>query len=91
MRVMRDPEDLRRFARQDWAAAQRGKDLYWRDWKRRHGPAAAIRMADELRKQVIAQRPDWPTEEERAEDLAAHLRLIKALDSVSGRTRRGAR
>lgn len=91
MEAVRDPEDLRRFADQDWAAAERSKELYWRDWKRKHGPAAGIRIADELRKQVLAQRPDWPSEEERLEDYRTHLRVIEALDRVPARPRRRGR
>ncbi|WP_438025636.1 hypothetical protein [Sorangium sp. So ce233] len=88
---MRNADELRRFARQGWVAAQRDKELYWRDWKRQHGPAAAIRIADELRKQVLAQKPGWPSEQERREDLATHRRVLAALDSVSPRPSRPAR
>ncbi|MDC3960786.1 hypothetical protein [Polyangium jinanense] len=42
---MHDAEELRRFARKDWAAAARGKEHSFRDWKRKHGPAAGIRIA----------------------------------------------
>ncbi|WP_438043521.1 hypothetical protein [Sorangium sp. So ce128] len=88
---MRDLDELRRFARQDWAAAQRDKELYWRDWKKQHGPAAGVRIADELRKQVLAQRPAWPSDGEREEDLATHLRVLEALDRLPPRRRRVAR
>ncbi|WP_437620337.1 hypothetical protein [Sorangium sp. So ce1151] len=88
---MRNADELRRFARQGWEAAQRDKELYWRDWKRQHGPAAGIRIADELRKQVLTQKPSWPREEERREDLATHLRVLEALDRVAARRRRPAR
>ncbi|HVK65623.1 MAG TPA: hypothetical protein VM694_14165 [Polyangium sp.] len=79
---MHDPEELRRFASQDWAAAARGKELYWRDWKKQHGPAAGIRIADELRKQVLAQKPGWPSDEERREDLETHRRVLEAFDKL---------
>jgi hypothetical protein len=65
-----------------WAAAGRDKERYWRDHKREHGPAAGIRIADELRRQVLAVRPDWPSEREREEDLATHLRVIEVLRRV---------
>jgi hypothetical protein len=84
-------EDLRLFASQDWAAAERGKDLYWRDWKRKNGPAASIRIADELRRQALAQKPDWPSEEERREDHETHLRVLAAIDLVSARRKSAAR
>jgi len=67
------------------------KDLYWRDWKKKNGLAASIRLADELRRQALAQRPDWPSEEERREDYETHLRVITALSLVSARRDKAAR
>lgn len=63
------------------------KALYWRAYKREHGEAAGIRIADELRRQVLAQRPGWPTERDRADDRAAHERVLDALEAAA--TRRG--
>src|SRR6185369_6052398 len=91
VRSVRKADELRMFTRQDWAIAERDKELYWRDWKKQHGPAAGVRIADELRKQVLAQRPAWPSDEERQEDLSTHLRVLEALDRVPPRRRRAAR
>ena len=79
---MRDPQAVRDFLERDWASAARDKELYWRDYKRTHGPAAGIRVADELRRQVLAARPGWPSEQEREEDLATHRRVIEVLRSI---------
>jgi hypothetical protein len=76
--TMRVPAVLQ-ITRAEWKAAARAKERYWREYKRAHGPAAGILIADELRRQVLAMRPDWPSEEERAEDLAMHLRLIDVI------------
>jgi hypothetical protein len=84
---MRDPAALREFLDRDWASAEADKERYWRDYKRAHGPAAGIRIADELRRQVLAARPDWPSEREREEDLATHLRVIEVLWRVPARPR----
>ncbi len=84
---MRDPKAASEFVERDWAAAARDKDRYFRDYKREHGPAAGIRMADELRRHVLALRPDWPSEEERADDMATHLRVIDVLRRVPTRPR----
>ena len=54
---------------------------------RRDGPAGGIRIADELRRQVLAMHPDWPSQRERDEDLATHLRVIDALRRVPARSR----
>jgi len=85
--AVRDVKALREFARRDWSAAARAKELYWADWKREHGPAAGIRVADELRRQVLAARPDWPSESERQEDLATHLRMIEVIRRARPRPR----
>jgi hypothetical protein len=84
---MPDAEALRDFIDRDWASASRDKERYFRDYKREHGPAAGLRMADELRRQVLAVRPDWPSAEERAEDLATHLRVIDVLRRAAVRPR----
>jgi hypothetical protein len=65
----------------------RGKDQYWRDWKRRHGSGAGIRIGGELWRQAKAARPDWPTNAERRDDLACHLRVIDDLARASARGR----
>ena len=80
-------EDFVRAAERDAATLTRSKALYWRDYKRRHGEAAGIRLADELRSQVRAMRADWPSSSERAEDHAAHLRVQDALARVTSRGR----
>lgn len=84
---MRDPAAVLDFVRRDWAAAARGKERYWREWKREHGAAAGIRVADELRRQVLAMRPDWPSARAREEDLATHLRVIEVIRRVPVRAR----
>lgn len=87
MRGVRDADDLRAFARRDWAAAALAKEHFRCSFHQQHGPAVAIRIADELRKQVLTQEPGWPGEQERREDLAAHLRLVELLDRFEARRR----
>ena len=82
---MRDPAALRELVDRDWAAAARDKERYWRDYKREHGPAAGFHVAEALRRQVQAARPDWPSEREREEDFATHLRVIEVLRRVPAR------
>ncbi len=40
-------------------------------------PSEAIAMAAELNLYVRSIKPDWPNDEERAADLAAHMRLAE--------------
>lgn len=84
---MRDLAALRDFIERDWSSPTHDKERYWRDYKREHGPAAGIRIADELRRQVLAARPDWPSEREREQDLATHHRIIDVLYRVPSRPR----
>ena len=42
-------------------------------------PAERLRVADEIRRRVLALHPDWPTDEQRAEDFATHVRVAEAL------------
>lgn len=84
---MADPESLRAFIDRDWSAIARSKERYWLDYKRTHGVAAAMRLADGLRQQVLAARPDWPSAEEREEDMATHLRVIDVIRRIPVRSR----
>jgi hypothetical protein len=84
---MRDPAALRAYVERDWASAARDDERSWIEQARRDGPAGGIRVADELRRQVLAMRPDWPSERERDEDRATHLRVIDALRRVPARSR----
>jgi len=76
-------EQLRSFARRDWALVEELKRSFWIERRKRMPPAEAIRIGDELREQVHGMRPDWPTRAERDADLAAHVRLAELLDRAS--------
>lgn len=72
--------------RRERVGLDRAKALYWRELKLSQGPAAGVRLAEELRQQVIARRPDWPDARDREEDLRAHLEAIDAFTRVPSRT-----
>jgi hypothetical protein len=77
------PEDVRAFVDRDWGAQAELKERFWLDQKRRYGLQWALQAADELRRQVIALRPGWPSLEERDEDLAVHARVAAVLRRVA--------
>jgi hypothetical protein len=81
------PDEVRTFARRDWGAIAAAKNEAWLALRRARGIDGALAQADELRRQAREMRPDWPSEEERAEDLAAHNRVSEALRRA-GRARR---
>lgn len=70
------------FALRDWAAVAASKSGHWARQKETHGPGQAIRAAEALLLHVKAIRSDWPTEEDRREDLATHARVGACLRLV---------
>lgn len=68
---------IRAFMARDWQGARDAKDDWWAERVGRLGPAEALRIADELRRQVLLQHPDWPDAESRADDLRHHVRLAE--------------
>jgi hypothetical protein len=71
----------------DWDVVAMSKTEAWTAWKKQHGAAGAIRIADELRRQVAAQRPGWPRETDRLDDIICHVRVAEALSRVPPRRR----
>ena len=69
--------NIRTFMSRDWRRARDAKDDWWAERVRRLGPAEAFRIADELRRQALAQHPDWPDAASRADDLRHHVRLAE--------------
>lgn len=70
---------IREYVDRDWRAARKAKDTYWADRIARLGPAEGLRIADQLRQQVIQQDPDWPGDAERRKDFDAHSRVSDAM------------
>lgn len=79
-----DPRDLRAYAERSWASAEARKQEHWARLAADRGPHATLRVAAALWHHMRSLRPDWPSEEERARDLAHHLALKRALDRTAG-------
>jgi hypothetical protein len=79
---------IRAFVSRDWAEARRAKDAYWADRIARVGPAEGVRIADELRRQAQRLNPAWPSEQDRDEDLRAHVRLAERFRHAAAIRRR---
>lgn len=75
-------EDLIAFARRDWEAIAALKRQRWAEQQSRMTPAELLEIGDRLRQHVKALHPDWPTEEQRREDLAVHIRVSESLRRV---------
>jgi hypothetical protein len=68
---------IREFMGRAWDDARRAKDAYWGERIARLGPLEGLRIADELRQQMLRQDSGWPGAEGREADLAAHARLAE--------------
>lgn len=72
-------QGIAEFVGRDWSAVRAAKDEYWAARIRRLGAAEGLRIADELRRQMLAIDPQWPSEAERRRDLANHRRVTELL------------
>ncbi len=84
-------EQLRAYAGRAWARAAALKQEHWAREFATRGPAATFEAAQALREHMRAVRPDWPTDEERREDLAHHVALKRAIDRAASAFRAAAR
>ncbi|MEQ1729260.1 MAG: hypothetical protein ABL982_12865 [Vicinamibacterales bacterium] len=73
-------EELRRFARRDWASAAAGKGEYWAARYQQHGATPAREAAFALLQHMRTVQPDYPSARHREEDLADHQVLRHRLD-----------
>ena len=75
-------EDVIAFASRDWSAIAASKRRRWSEQKSRMNPAEVLSVGDELRHHASAHRSDWPTDEDRKDDLAVHVRVSESLRRV---------
>jgi hypothetical protein len=68
-------QGIREFMARDWQATRDRKDAHWATRIAQRGPAEALRIADDLRRQILLRDPAWPDEALRRADLLAHVRL----------------
>jgi hypothetical protein len=82
-----DGTHIRAFVRRDWAQVARAKTAHWIAQKAGRSPTEILDAADALRRHAMIVRPEWPSDEDRAADLAAHRRVSEALRAVAVRPR----
>ncbi|MGE0361430.1 MAG: hypothetical protein AB7H93_19985 [Vicinamibacterales bacterium] len=78
-----EPDDLRRFARRDWAAVARSKRAFWAERYRDAGAAPARRAADALLLHARRLAAPGAAGDDRAADLASHLNVRDRLDRAA--------
>ena len=74
---------VREYVARDWEAVRANKDAYWRARIDHLGAAEGLRVADELRRQVLQRDPGWPGAESRAADLSCHIRMVERFRRAS--------
>ena len=70
-----DVSGIGAFLKRDWPALAREKQRFWAERLAAAGPEEAMEIGEALRQEALAVHPDWPTPEERLEDLKAHEAL----------------
>ena len=67
------------FVSRDSRSVRQAKDEYWSARIARLAPDEGLRVADDLRRQVLLLDPTWPSAAERRRDVLAHVRLARRL------------
>jgi len=82
-----DAEAIREFANRNRTLVEEEKRRHWAVQYRRLGPEVTWAAGQRLREHMSVVRPDWPTAQERADDLAHHIELKRKLDRTAGARR----
>jgi len=85
-----NPEDLRAYARRAWHAVEALKQEHWAREVAERGCLATFEASQALWEHMRRLRPDWPSPEERREDLAHHVALKCAIDRAASAFRSAA-
>jgi len=84
-----DSSAIRRYADRPWGEIEESRREYRARQFAEHGPDAALQVAHALWLHMRSVRPDWPTAQDRNEDLAHHVAMRRLLDqagrALSGR------
>ena len=80
---------MRAFVERDWGAVAASKLAYWAEQFAAHGSQPAWTAANALLMDIRRVRPDVPSGDDRAADVAHHARmcslLTRAADAFTGR------
>lgn len=74
---------LGEYAARDWQIIADQDRLHWVREYRLHGPEVTMRASMALWEHLHRVRPEWPTAQDRQEDLDHHLLLIQMFQRVT--------
>ena len=80
--------DVESYVRRDWHAVEAAKGAFWAEQKRRLTARELFMIVDAFRAEIRSARPNWPSSEDRADDLESHRRLGEQLRRVRAHTSR---
>jgi hypothetical protein len=78
------PADLRAYAGRAWRVAETFKQDHWARETVERGPLATFEASQMLWQHMRALRPDWPSDDDRRQDLADHIALKQLIDRAAG-------
>ena len=78
-----NPQHLRDFLQRDWETAAARKREHWVREFAACGAVATLEASAALWRHMRAVRPDWPTPEQRQEDLDHHIAVKRAIDRAA--------
>lgn len=78
------PEDVRAYAQRAWHVAEALEQEHWARELSERGLLATFTASQALWEHMRALRPDWPSDDERRQDLADHIALKKLIDRAAG-------
>ena len=79
---------IRELVARDWEAARENKEIYWGERIGRLGATEGLRVADELRRQMLRRDPGWPDAATRQADLRFHASLAERFRRADATRRR---
>jgi hypothetical protein len=75
--------EIREFVNRSRGEVMSAKREHWASLHRARGPAATVAASQALRQHMRRLRPEWPTDRDRAADLAHHLELKRKIDAAA--------
>ena len=79
---------IRELVARDWNAVRESKEVYWGERIGRLGASEGLRVAEELRLQMLHCDPAWPNAEVREADLRFHISMAERLRRAGTARRR---
>ncbi len=78
-----NPADVRAFAQRDRTPVEEEKLAFWVQEYEQRGPAATLEAAARMFEYARVVRPDFPTEDDLAEDLAHQVAFKQKLMAIA--------